>query len=243
MNEIVVTYNKDRRDILRGESWVYADTLNLSDVLGCGHNEVLKKVRQTLKDYNIEDGELNSQSSNDPKTEYINKNTEFVYSIAYYKNSQNKWQPFYKLSKDLLILVVFSFRKLERAQEIQKLYIAKFNEMEKELHWWRARYLGIDVRNEVTDAIKEYIEDPKWYDYKNFTDLIYKSLFGKNTKTIRLEKGLKKNTNIRPHLNNIELEQVKALESEMSILLSYGFNYEKISNMMKVKYKNSILKL
>ncbi|MHB0943347.1 Rha family transcriptional regulator [Paenibacillus sp. ALE1] len=239
MNNLNVVFKNDKYSVIKGDSWVYTDSLSLSDVISYDHKEVLKRIRKVLEDYNL----LSTRELNSPVNEtdeYINKNTNFTYAECFYKDLKGELRPYYKLSKDLLVLVIFSFRKLPKAQEIQKAYIAKFNEMEKELHWWRARYLGIDVRNEVTDAIKEYIEDAKWYDYKNFTDLIYKSLFGKSTKVIRNERGLKKNTNIRPHLSSIELEQVKALESEMAVLLSYGFNYEKISNMMKIKYKKLI---
>ena len=90
----------------------------------------------------ISTGELSPPVS--VQEEFIYKHTDFSYSVSYYEDKKGELRPYYKLSKDLLVLVIFSFRRLEKAQEIQKAYIAQFNAMEKELHWWRARYLGID---------------------------------------------------------------------------------------------------
>ncbi|MED3792478.1 Rha family transcriptional regulator [Niallia alba] len=229
MVNIIVKYNEDRNTILSGESWTYTDSLNLAKVLNTDHYEVLKKIRKVLKDYKIEDSELKSESSNvNELTEYINKHTDFTYAESFYKNKQNKLQPFYKLSKDLLVLVIFSFRKLENAHDLQKAYIAKFNEMEKELNWWRARYLGIDVRNDLTDSIKEYLENPDWKTYFNFTDLVYTILFGKKCKRIRKDYKLKDKENVRKLLHEDSLNLVKGLENEISVLLKYGNKYKTI---------------
>lgn len=235
---IIVTYNSDREVITKGDSWVYTDSLNLAEVLDYPHKRVLERVRQILDDYDIfEDSQLKCPSSKvDDATEFINKHTDFTYSISYYRNSQNKLQPYYKLSKDLLVLVIFSFRKLPNAQMLQKAYIAQFNAMEKELNWYRARYLGIDVRNDLTEAIQEYIEVPKFYHYKNFTDLVYKSLYGMSAVQIREINGLEKGENIRKYLYNEDLDKVKKLETEIVTLLSYGFDYKKIKSLLEARF-------
>ncbi|WP_220456037.1 Rha family transcriptional regulator [Priestia aryabhattai] len=239
MEGIKVIFNNDKNKVLKGESWVYTDTLNIAEVLNYDHSEVMKRIRKILTDYKIEDSELKSESSNvSTNTEYIKRHTDFTYSLAFYKNSQNKLQPFYRLSKDLLIILIFSFRKLEKAQELQLAYIAKFNEMEKELHWWKARYLGIDVRNNLTDSIKQYLDSPDYRAYSNFTDLVYRSLFNKNTKNIRKENGLKERANVREFLDSDSLDLVKSLENEIGVLLSYGLKYRSIKEMIQSKYIN-----
>lgn len=235
MKDLLVTYEKDRNKITKGDSWVYTDSLNLAKVLNQQHKRILERTRQILVDYNISTGQLKCPVNE--KEEFINKHTDFTYSINYYKDTKSELRPYYKLSKDLLILIIFSFRKLEKAQQLQKAYIAEFNRKEKELHWYRARYLGIDVRNDLTDSIKEFLESPKWTDYKNFTDLVYKNLFDKNTKKIREENGLHKKANVREYLNQSDLDRVKELEKEISVLLSYGFDYHKIKFMIGNKYK------
>ena len=239
-NNIIIQFDNDRNKITQGESWTFTDSLNLAEVLNWQHYEVLRRIRSILKDYNLEneEHELKSESSiATENAEFIKRHTDFTYSIAYYKNSQNKLQPYYKMSKDLLVLVIFSFRKLENAQELQKAYIAEFNRMQKELEWWRARYLGIDVRNSLTDAVKEYIQNADWKDYMLFTDLVYKTLYGKTAKEIREDNGLKSKTNIRPLLIDSCLESVKKLEQEVMMFLSYGMDYHTIKGMLKNKHK------
>lgn len=242
---IIVTYNSDREVITEGKSWAYTDSLNLSEVLDYPHNEVTKRIRKILKDYDINDrnstGELNSHV--DKTEEFIHEHTDFTYTISHYKDKKGEMRPYYKLSKDLLILVIFSFRKLPNAQILQKAYIAQFNKMEKELNWYRARYLGIDVRNNLTDAINEYIESPKWYHYKHFTDLLYKSLYGLNATQIREENGLEKRENIRKYLYDEDLDKVKELENEIVTLLSYGFDYKKIKGLLEVRFNGEKDKL
>lgn len=242
MGNVVIKFNEQREVILSGESWTYTDSLNLAEVLDWEHKEVLKRIRQILQDYNLEkeERELNYQSSElTEATEFINKHTDFTYSLCHYRNSQNKLQPYYKMSKDLLVLVVFSFRKLENAQELQKLYIAQFNKMEKELQWWRARYLGIDVRNSLTDAVKDYVQNADYRDYIAFTDLVYLTLYGKRAIQIRSMFDLKPKTNIRPLLTDSCLESVKKLEQEIMQFLSYGMNFEIIEKMVNKKYNGS----
>ncbi|WP_176215150.1 Rha family transcriptional regulator [Cytobacillus gottheilii] len=234
MSEIIVTYEKDRNVIVKGESWVYTDSLNLADVLDVEHKEVMRKIRQILTDYKIEEGGESPPSSDN--RDYIRKHTDFTYGISYYKNKQNKLQPFYKLTKDLLMLTIFGFNK-QKAQDMQLTYIAKFNEMEKELHYWRARYLGIISRNKFTLAIKDYIENPTTKVYAQYTDLVYQTLFGLRARQIRKMYGIKPNANVRPFLEAESTEVVDALEKELQMFLSYGLTFEKIEQLTQEKYK------
>ncbi|AEB77245.1 Rha family transcriptional regulator [Clostridium botulinum] len=239
-NGLMITFNNERKSVLSGESWVYTDSLNLAEVLNTEHKEVLKRIRKVLKDYKIEDGELNSPSSE--AQEYIHKHTDFTYSILYYKNSQNKLQPYYRLSKDLLVLVIFSFRKLSNAQELQKLYIARFNEMEKELNWYKARYLGIATRNYMTDCIRDYYNIEKYKTNKNpyvmFTNLVYETLYGSNAFDLRKDNNLPKGKNIRPWLTDEEVKVVDKLEQEIGTLISYDMGFKEIKKMIDRKYSN-----
>lgn len=201
----------------------------------------MRRIRETLVIYGLtsEDGELSSPSSKTvANAEFINKHTDFTYALCYYENLQKKMQPYYKMSKDLLILVLFSFRRLDNAQELQKAYIAQFNKMEKELQWWRARYLGIDVRNSLTDAVKDYVQNADYRDYIAFTNLVYLTLFGKEAHQIRTDFRLKPKTNIRPMLTDSCLESVKKLEQEIMQFLSYDMNFDTVEKMLKKKYKD-----
>lgn len=255
MDKMIVTFDDKREVIENGEAWVYTDSLNIADVLEQDHAEVLKRIRKVLRDYGLQDDTnedkvlkpLTSQSESQPNVDIsVQKHTDFSYIISSYKNLQNKDHPYYKLSKDLLVLVMFSFSRLEKAKEFQLKYIAEFNRKEQELQWHRARYMGIDVRNSLTDNVKLYLDSPKWYDYMNFTNLVYESLYGYSAKDIRDSFKLPKKCNVREMLSEKCLEEVKMLESELATFLSYGIKYDAISKMTEKKYgsdKKQILEL
>jgi len=239
-NGLMVSYDKNRKTIVDGKSWVFTDSLNLAETMQTEHKEVLRKIRKVLKDYNIKDSEEAPPSSKlNEVQEYIHNNTDFTYSIRFYKNSQNKLQPYYKLSKDLLVIIMFAFRT-ERAKEFQKLYIAKFNSMEKELNWYKARYSGMVTRNYITDCIRDYydINQSKINPYVFFTNLAYKTLYGYEAYKIRSKFGLPKGENIRPWLSDKDVKDVDRLEQEIGTLISYGLSLRRIESMINKKYAN-----
>lgn len=241
---MLVTYNSDRQAILNEESWVYTDSLNIAKTIEVDNSKVNLKIRDVLKEYKLEDNPVLAPSSE--TEEFIHNNTDFTYSICYYTNSQNKLQPYYKLSKDLVTLVMFRF-KTERAKEFQKLYIAKFNAMEKELDWYRCRYLGIVTRTSLTDAIKDQYEhewDRKSSIYADFTDLEYTTLYGLRASQIRQmnsDKFEKKKGklvgNVRPWLKDDDVKLVDDLEKEICVLIKYNMTYEQIKDMLQKRYK------
>jgi Rha family phage regulatory protein len=234
MKEMLITYDNDRNKIVEGGSWVSTDSLNLAEVLNYKHDEILRRIRNILKDYKIEYSEFKYESSK--VQEFIFNNTDFKFEECFYRNTQNKLQPYYKLSKDLLVLVIFSFRKLQNAQELQKAYIAKFNSMEKELHWWRARYLGIITRNKFTEAIKDCVEGATTKTYVQYTDLVYETLFGKKAWEIRKEYGIKSQTNVRPYMDEESTILVDLFEKEIETFITYGVIIEELKEKVKFKY-------
>ena len=241
---MVIDFNHDREAVLDGESWVYTDSLNIAKTIKVENTEVNRKIRQILNEYNLDVGGETPCTEND---EYIFKNTDFTYSICYYTDVQNKLRPYYKLSKDLVTLLMFKF-KTDRAREFQKLYIAKFNEMERELQWYKSRYLGIITRNNLTDAIKDdYKHEYNGYNiYVDFTDLIYTSLYGLKAWQIRqihsskfpLNKNGKPSGNIRPWLRDEDVEMVDKLEKEICTFIRYNFTYEQIKDLLDKRFED-----
>ena len=241
---MLVTYNSDRQAILNEESWVYTDSLNVAKTINKEHKEVNKKVRQVLEEYGLN----LTREETPPVTEteeFIYNNTDFTYALAYRKDAKGELRPYYKMSKDFVTLLMFKF-KGEEARTFQKLYIAKFNAMEKELQWYRCRYLGIVTRTSLTDAIKDQYEHE--YTGKNiyvdFTDLVYETLYGLKAWQIRQmnsdkfenKKG-KLVGNIRPWLKDDDVKLVDDLEKEICVLIKYSMTYEQIKDMLHKRYK------
>lgn len=244
---MVIDFNHDREAILHGESWVYTDSLNVAKTIGKEHKEVMRKTRKICEDYGLQTDFLTGEKTPpvDETTEFIGENTEFKYSVCYYKDKKGEYREYYKLSKDLLVLVIFSF-KTEEARTFHKLYIAKFNQMERELQWYKSRYLGIVTRNSITDAIKEdYKHEYNGHNiYVDFTDLVYTTLYDMKAWQIRqlnkdkfpLNKQGKPSGNIRPYLSDEDIEKVDKLEKEICVLIKYGFQYEQIKELLEKRF-------
>jgi GAF domain-containing protein len=72
--------------------------------------------------------------------------------------------------------------------------------------------------------------------YKNYTDLVYKIVFGKNSKQLREEYGLGKNDDLRNRFTADELELVELLERQVSVLIELGHDYQSIKEELSQKY-------
>lgn len=99
------------------------------------------------------------------------------------------------------------------------------------------RQAGITIRRTLTDSIRDLIEESphKKFQYKNYTDLIYKQLFGMNAKEIRLHLGLSKEENIRDFLDANELEAVLQAERQVSTLIEMQLSYHDIKGIFSKK--------
>lgn len=99
------------------------------------------------------------------------------------------------------------------------------------------RQAGITIRRTLTDSIRDLIEESpnKRFQYKNFTDLIYKALFGMNAKELKLHLGLTKEQNIRDFLNANELEAVLQAERQVSTLIEMKLSYSDIKGIFAKK--------
>lgn len=99
------------------------------------------------------------------------------------------------------------------------------------------RDAGITVRRTMTDSIRDYVDESpnKKFQYRNYTELVYKHLFGMSAKELRLELGLKKDEKIRDHLTAEELEAVLTAERQISTLLEMNLSYHDIKAILAKK--------
>lgn len=93
------------------------------------------------------------------------------------------------------------------------------------------------ARRSLSDVIRDSLPDSphKKFMYKNFTDLVYKLAFGKNTKELREELGLNKEANLREHLTAEQLKLIEYLESVVRGYVGMGYDYATIKNIMMMK--------
>lgn len=98
-------------------------------------------------------------------------------------------------------------------------------------------------RKRMTTAIKDYIpETPnKKFAYPNYTNMIYKVIFRKDAKTIRLERGIEKDSELtRDKFTIDELSKVDEAETIVTALITLGFSYDYIKEQLEKKYMKKI---
>lgn len=88
-------------------------------------------------------------------------------------------------------------------------------------------------RLKLTDAINKLPDSPhKRFKYKHYTDLIYKTIFGKTSKELKQERGIE-NKRCIDFLNAEELELIADLENKVAVLIEFGISYNEIKEKIK----------
>lgn len=155
--------------------------------------------------------------------------------LSEYLNEQNRKQPMYLMTKDGFTLLVMGYTG-EKAMQFKEAYIRQFNNMEKLLkEKFIERQKGITVRHIVTDMIKQSRENERMHGfaYSAYTDMIYKSLFGKTAKQFREQFGISKNENLRDCFTQEELRFIQSREMLVSSLIDCGWGYEQIKDFVQ----------
>lgn len=108
--------------------------------------------------------------------------------------------------------------------------------------WAIQREVGIVERKRMTSAISRYIPDSKnkRFAYPNYTNMIYKIIFGCDAKTLRQERNVKTNDALRDSFTELELKKVEEVETIVTGLISMDFTYKQIEQMLNERYINKI---
>lgn len=198
-----------------------ATSLDIAETFGKEHKRVLQDIREL-------------ECSEDFRRH------NFVQSS--YVNSQNKKQPMYYVTRDGFTLLAMGYTG-ETAMKFKEGYIRQFNAMEKLLIGKiKEREKGIAVRQAFTKAIQQSSENERMHGhaYSTYTDVIYKSIFGKNAKQLREEFGISKKENIRDYFSEEDLVKVQNAEMLVSALVGYGWGYNEIKEFILNKGINKI---
>lgn len=159
---------------------------------------------------------------------------ESNFGLSSYKSSQNKSLPMYYITRDGFTLLVMGYTG-EKAMRFKEAYIRQFNAMEKALIGkLKEREKGIAVRQALTKAIQQSNENERMHGhaYSTYTDVIYKSLFGKSAKQLREEYGISKKDNLRDYFSEEDLKKVQNAEMLVSSLIGYGWGYNEIKSFI-----------
>lgn len=103
-----------------------------------------------------------------------------------------------------------------------------------------AREAGKIIRDQMESSIARFIPDNKnkKFAYPNYTNLIYKVIFGKDAKTLKAEKGLKSSELLRDYFDKNELQLIEEVEHVTSALIIVGQTYNQIKEQLEITYKH-----
>ena len=165
-----------------------------------------------------------------------------------YKN-RGKEDPMYEMDRDGFSLLVMGFTG-DKAIQWKIKYIEAFNAMESELkriyterqQWQIERDKGVVIRHILTDTIKMKVtESPnKKFAYPNYTNLIYRTLFGKTAKELETYYGVKSGESIRDFFTGDDLEKMQSMEMLVCSLINCGWGYSEIKNFIQTESKKML---
>lgn len=167
--------------------------------------------------------------------------TERNFTLTSYKDASGKSNKEYIVTEDGFAILCMGYTG-DRAMEFKERYIAEFNAMRDELkrihverqQWQIERDKGVVIRHILTDTIKMKIADSphKRFAYPNYTNLIYRTLFGKSAKELEQEYGVKPKEYLRDCFTGSDLEKVQSMEMLVSSLINCGWGYEQIKSFI-----------
>lgn len=180
----------------RNEKRLITTSLKIAEKFGKEHAHVLRDIRDM---------------------ECSDTFRESNFGLSSYKSSQGKILPMYEVTRDGFTLLAMGYTGKE-AMKFKEDYINAFNAMKNELkriyterqQWQIERDKDVVIRHILTDTIKMKIADSpnKRFAYPNYTNLIYRTLFGKTAKELEKEYGVKPKENLRDFFTGNDLEQV-----------------------------------
>lgn len=211
----------ETRKISKGKEVTVVTSLDVAETFGKEHRRVLQDIR-------------------DLKCSEEFRLHNFVQSS--YINEQGRNQSMFIMTRDGFTLLAMSYTG-EKAMKFKEAYINQFNQMEELLKGKLIeREKGIAVRQSLTKAIQQSSENERMHGhaYSTYTDIVYRTVFGKTAKQLREEYGIDKKTNLRDYFTLEELEKVQSIEMIISGLVNCGWGYNEIKEFITNSAKKLI---
>ena len=171
------------------------------------------------------------------------------FALSSYKSEQNKMLKEYIVTEDGFTILCMGYGG-DRAMEFKERYIAEFNAMRDELkrihterqQWQIERDKGVVIRHILTDTIKMKVTDSphKRFAYPNYTNLIYRTLFGKTAKELENDYGVKPRESVRYYFTGDDLQKVQSMEMLVSSLINCGWGYNEVKEFIKTESKKML---
>ncbi|GBD79439.1 Phage protein [Tetragenococcus halophilus subsp. halophilus] len=138
----------------------------------------------------------------------------------------------YHLNEEQATLLITYLDNTEPVRTFKKELVRQFFSMKSELMKRQTlREMERPTRQALTDAIKKWSYVNKW-SYKQITDLICKTITGKNTKQIKQERNVSSDVSGTDIYNSEEMAEYESLENTVITLLGLNMTYEQIKAIL-----------
>lgn len=113
---------------------------------------------------------------------------------------------------------------------------------EEQKQWAIQREVGIIERKRLTSTIAKYIPNGKHkqFAYPTYTNMVYRSIFGCDAKTLREQRNVKTNAALRDSFTESELGTVEECEAIVRALIALNFTYKQIEEQLQQKYTKQV---
>ena len=222
----------------KGEKWLAVSSRQVAEDFEKEHFNVLRDIENLIK-----------KTTSDQQNSKL-RTAQMFYKTSYKIDGNLRNYPEYLMDRDGFSLLVMGFTGSEALKWKLK-YIEAFNTMEETLkriyeerkQWEIERAKGIVVRNILTDTIKNMLpESPnKKFAYPNYTNLVYKVLFGKSANDLRQEFKTQKCESVRDYFTADELAEVENLERLSAGLINLGWGYTEIKNFLETNVNRKMI--
>lgn len=205
----------ETRKISKGKEVTVVTSLDVAETFGKEHKHVLEDVRRICD--SLSTAEISA-----------------LFYESDYVATNGKKNPMYLMNRDGFTLLVMGYTG-EKAMKFKLAYINQFNQMEELLKGKLIeREKGIAVRQSLTKAIQQSSENERMHGhaYSTYTDIVYRTVFGKTAKQLREEYGIDKKANLRDYFTVEELEKVQSIEMIISGLVNCGWGYNEIKEFI-----------
>jgi phage regulator Rha-like protein len=144
----------------------------------------------------------------------------------------------YHLNEQQATLLITFMKNTMTVIKFKKALVKQFYIMQKELtKRITTREIGKRAREALTNAIQSLPESPhKCYKYNQYTDLVYKIVFGKIARKLREEYGITKKDNLRDRFSAEENGKIDKLEQMIGSMIELGYDYGVIKDALTKKY-------
>ncbi|MEL5938574.1 Rha family transcriptional regulator [Tetragenococcus halophilus] len=138
----------------------------------------------------------------------------------------------YHLNEPQATLLITFLQNTKPVVEFKQELVWQFYVMKNELMKRQTlREMEHPTRQALTDAIKKWSYVNKW-SYKQITDLICKTITGKNTKQIKQERNVSSDVSGTDIYNSEEMAEYESLENTVITLLGLNMTYEQIKAIL-----------